>query len=144
MLKPPIILPIVRSKLALFMECSLWGAVVVLGFWVAGTSVAVILLLFAAALGWRAYWRQPVGVLSLSSTTTHIHAHWRLSNGHASKMDTLRQNEAPVKAYPVSCDYLGPWLIGLHVGQQRLWLWPDSAPQARLRDVRKLFHSPGR
>ena len=126
------------------MTCSLWGAIVVLGFWVGGMPLVVILLPLAAALGWRAYLRQPVGILSLTSTATLIQGHWRLPTDHPSVTGALRQHESQVKAYPVSCDYLGPWLIGLHVGKQRLWLWPDSSPQARLRDVRKLFHTPGR
>ncbi|NVF15683.1 hypothetical protein HUO07_16080 [Halomonas sp. QX-1] len=53
-------------------------------------------------------------------------------------------NDLKNKEYPVRCDYLGPWLIGLYVGKQRVWLWPDSAPSEQLREVRKLFHRPGR
>ncbi|MGM0983471.1 MAG: protein YgfX [Pseudomonadota bacterium] len=40
---------------------------------------------------------------------------------------------------PVSlrCDYLGPWLIGLRIDGQRLWLWPDSSDAESLRRLRR-------
>lgn len=37
----------------------------------------------------------------------------------------------------VRCDYLGPWLIGLHVAGKRRWLWPDSAPFKARRVLRR-------
>lgn len=53
-------------------------------------------------------------------------------------------SDALSEEHQVRCDYLGPWLIGLYVGKQRIWLWPDSAPAEHLREVRRLFHRPGR
>lgn len=38
---------------------------------------------------------------------------------------------------PLVCTYLGPWLIGLRVGKTAVWLWPDSAPAAQLRLLRR-------
>ncbi|WP_089707069.1 hypothetical protein [Vreelandella arcis] len=48
------------------------------------------------------------------------------------------------EALAVRCDYLTPWLVGLQVGRQRIWLWPDSVPPDAHRAVRRVFHSPGR
>lgn len=37
----------------------------------------------------------------------------------------------------LDCDYLGPWLIGLRLDGRRMWLWPDSADAAALRELRR-------
>ena len=36
-------------------------------------------------------------------------------------------------------DYLGPWLIGLHVEGRRRWVWPDSASDEARRVLRRLL-----
>lgn len=37
------------------------------------------------------------------------------------------------------CDYLGPWLIGLHIAGRRYWLWPDSASFDERRALRRVL-----
>lgn len=131
MLKPPIILPIVPSRLWLLTQGCLFVAVAVLSYWVGGELCLLVALIVGGVLGWRAHSRQPRGVLSLSVNGSLMHGRW-CSDSHAAGAEL-----------DVRCDYLGPWLIGLYVGQQRVWLWPDSAPAGRLREVRKSFHRPG-
>ncbi|TVP44211.1 MAG: hypothetical protein EA345_15930 [Halomonas sp.] len=99
------------------------------------------MVVFGGALSWRAYLRQPQGELYFTSTASQFHARWRLKGGQhgSAKSDAVLSDE-----YPVRCDYLGPWLIGLYIGKQRVWLWPDSSPSNNLREVRKLLHRPGR
>ncbi|MEQ6918122.1 protein YgfX [Halomonas aquatica] len=43
----------------------------------------------------------------------------------------------PWRPVSLSCDYLGPWLIGLRVDGRRLWLWPDSSDPESLRRLRQ-------
>ncbi|QNU65160.1 hypothetical protein HZS52_13860 [Vreelandella titanicae] len=81
-------------------------------------------------------------MLSLTSTVPQVQGRWLRES--QSEEGALTRNEALGDTDRVRCDYLGPWLIGLYVGKQRVWLWPDSAPQQSLREVRKLFHRPGR
>ena len=142
MLKPPIILPIVPSKYWLLAQCALLIGIVALSYWVGGKLAAVAMLVLGGGLGWRGSLRQPNGVLSLTSTAPQVQGRW-LREPQPEKA-ALTRNEALGDTDRVRCDYLGPWLIGLYVGKQRVWLWPDSAPQQSLREARKLFHRPGR
>lgn len=114
--------------------------IVTLGYWVGGKLAAVALIVLGGAVGWRAYLRQPSGVLFLTSTVSIFHGRWLLPR------DRQTAGDAPMlsEEYQVRCDYLGPWLIGLYIGKQRVWLWPDSSPSENLREVRQLFHRPGR
>nr|WP_273191327.1 hypothetical protein [Halomonas sp.] len=142
MLKPPIILPIVPSKYWLLAQCGLLIGLVVLSYWVGGKLAAVAMLVLVGGLGWRGYLRQPKGVLSLTSTAPQVQGRWLREPQHEEV--ALTQSEDLCDTGQVRCDYLGPWLIGLYVGKQRVWLWPDSAPRKGLREVRQLFHRPGR
>lgn len=142
MLKTPIILPIVRSRQWQLTQCCLLIGLVALSYWVGDKFLAVAVLVIGGVLVWRVYRRQPKGVLSLTSTASLFHGRWLHSDQRHIESDTAL-NEPQGKEYQVRCDYLGPWIIGLYVGKQRVWLWPDSAPKARLREVRKLFHRPG-
>lgn len=132
MLKPPIILPIAPSKQWLLTQCCLLIGLAALSYWVAGELALLAALVLGAVIGWHAYTRQPKGVLSLTATGTLFQGRWLMPDGALSE------------EFQVRCDYLGPWLIGLYVGQQRIWLWPDSVSTQHLREVRKLFHQPGR
>ncbi|HSP32228.1 MAG TPA: hypothetical protein VLO13_09535, partial [Halomonas sp.] len=71
-----------------------------------------------SALTWRAYVRQPSGELYLTSTASLFHGRWVLPADQqpAESGPTLSEE------YQVHCDYLGPWLIGLYIGKQRVWL----------------------
>lgn len=138
MLKPLIILPIVPSRYWLLTQCSLFVGLATLGYWVGGVLTFLAVAVLGGGHGWRAYLRQPKKQLYITSSASLLHARWlqeRGQQGHALELS----NE-----YQLRCDYLGPWLIGLYVGKQRLWLWPDSAPSESLREVRKWFHRPGR
>ncbi len=129
MLKTPITLPIAPSRQWQLTQCCLLTGVVALSYWIGGSFFAAAAVVVGGTQVWRDFLRQPQGVLTLTATASLLHGRW------------LSEHQA--EEYPVSCDYLGPWLIGLYVGKQRVWLWPDSAPKERLRDVRKLFHRPG-
>lgn len=144
MLKPPIILPIAPSRQWQLIQCCLFIGIAALGYWVGGKPAAVAMMMLGGVLGWRAHLRQPKGVLSLTSTALLFRGRWLLSGDQRPAQGALMLNDALIAEYQVRCDYLGPWLIGLYVGKQRVWLWPDSAPAESLREVRKLFHRPGR
>lgn len=130
--KPPITLPIARSKcqsachaaLALGL-CSVSSGLVPV-WWVA------ILALCTVYVVWCQYQAQPNGELRLVKTGTQLLGRWLLANGELS-------DERPVR-----CDYIGPWLLGLYVGSQRVWLWPDSLPAHSHRALRRLCHRAGR
>lgn len=141
MLKPPIILPIVRSRFWLLAQCGLFVGVVALSYWVVGAPATVAIVVLGGAVVWRGYLHQPKGVLSLTSTASQVQGRWLREPRPAEA--ALMQGQVLGKAHQVRCDYLGPWLVGLYVGKQRVWLCPDSAPQESLREVRQLFHSPG-
>lgn len=141
MLKLPIILLIAPSRYWLLAQYSLLIGLAMLGHWAAGGLAVLAVMLLVGGLSWRAYMRQPSGLLCLTSTASVIYAHWQPLGGQSQQvksMPTLSEQ------HQVRCDYLGPWLIGLYVGSQRVWLWPDSASPEHLREVRKLFHRAGR
>jgi len=112
-----------------------------MGYWVAGGLVALVVMLLVGGLSWRAYRRKPTGLLCLTSTASVIYAHWQPLGGQS---QPVKREPTLSEQHQVRCDYLGPWLIGLYVGSQRVWLWPDSASPQQLREVRKLFHRAGR
>ncbi|WP_235039765.1 hypothetical protein [Vreelandella profundi] len=141
MLKPPITLPIAPSSYWLSAQCCLFIGVAALSYWVGGTLVLMLVSALGGIALWRAYTQAPKGLLCLSSTGSSCHGRWLLPFDPEPPMNS---RPSLGDEYQVRCDYLGPWLIGLYVGKQRIWLWPDSAPPERLREVRRLFHRPGR
>lgn len=143
MLKAPIILPIVPSKYWLLGQGCLWVGIAALSYWVGGRLALITVAVVGSGIVWRAYAREPKGVLYLTAAPPLFHGRWLLGDRQPGKGDLMR-DEALSEAHQVRCDYLGPWLIGLYVGKQRVWLWPDSAPAESLREVRRLFHHPGR
>ena len=143
MLKPPIILPIVPSRQWRLTQCCLLIGIAGLSYWVGGKPAGMAVAVVGGALVWRGYQRQPTGVLSLISTASLFYGRWLPCEQRPAE-NGQPLNDLNNKEYQVRCDYLGPWLIGLYVGKQRVWLWPDSAPSEQLREVRKLFHRPGR
>nr|WP_298058188.1 hypothetical protein [uncultured Halomonas sp.] len=164
MLKPLIILPIVPSNHWLLAQCALFVGLAVLSYWVLGLLAWLALLALGGAFGWRVFTRQFKGVLYLTSTASQFHGRWllpgeqppvrvepvKIESRAVLPSDALSEDpnkelsEKLSEEHQVRCDYLGPWLIGLYVGKQRIWLWPDSAPAEHLREVRRLFHRPGR
>lgn len=142
MQKPPIILPIVPSKQWQLTQCLLLIGIAALSYWVGGKPAGAMVIALGGAYAWRIYRGQSKRVLSLTSMGSLFHGRWLSSDQRPA--DTAWPMNTPLSdAYVVRCDYLGPWLIGLYVGKQRVWLWPDSAPSEHLREVRKLFHRPG-
>lgn len=141
MLKPPITLLIAPSRYWLLAQCSLLIGLAMLGYWVAGGLAVIVVILLVGSVSWRAYMRQPSGLLYLTATASVIYAHWQPKGGQSQQ---VKSEPALSEQHHVRCDYLGPWLIGLYVGSQRVWLWPDSASPKQLREVRKLFHRAGR
>lgn len=147
MLKPLIILPIVPSSYWLLAQCALFVGLAVLSYWVLGLLAWLALLALGGVFGWRVFTRQFKGVLYLTSTASQFHGRWLLPGEQQPvrvESEAVLPSDMLSEEHQVRCDYLGPWLIGLYVGKQRIWLWPDSAPAEHLREVRQLFHHPGR
>ncbi|MGO2263606.1 MULTISPECIES: hypothetical protein [Halomonas] len=131
MQKTPIILPIVPSKTAGLLHSGLAMGLCSLSYWVLGLWVGSGITFVISLLLWRTLHRQVHGVLYLSKRDTAIYGRWRKPYGELSDEVVVR------------CDYLGPWLVGLWVGPQRLWLWPDSFSRHHHRLLRRLYHRAG-
>lgn len=115
---------IAPSKLALYGHALLGLAVTALVLMVAGVWFA---LCVALLLAWpiRKLSRAPVGQLGMEHHQQGAQWRWR---------DTPSGDWRPVA---LECDYLGPWLIGLRLSGQRLWIWPDSSDAASRRRLRR-------
>lgn len=100
--------------------------------WVVPIGWVAVLLLCVAYVVWRQYQAQPSGDLQLVKSGAQLSGRWLLGNGELGE------------ERPVRCDYIGPWLLGLHLGPQRVWLWPDSLPAHSHRELRRLCHRAGR
>ncbi|SNY95510.1 hypothetical protein [Halomonas sp. hl-4] len=130
--KTPIILPIVRSKLWWALQSGLLLGLALICLIVMGWLAGALVVLVGGIYLWRSFKQLPSGMLYLLPQAEGPLGRWLLPQGDLDD------------ALVVHCDYLMPWLIGLQVGQQRVWLWPDSVPPEEHRAVRRLFHSPGR
>lgn len=122
----PTTLPIAPSRLAL----ALHGlAVLLLGgvllwatpFWFALPGG---LLLAGLLPGWGR--RQGRGELRLTPLADG-RTRWAWREGRERDWQEVR----------LSCDYLGPWLVGLRLDGRRLWVWPDSSDAASRRALRR-------
>ncbi|MFM9271149.1 hypothetical protein ACJ7V3_12915 [Halomonas elongata] len=107
------------------------GVVGVLGWW-APAWLAVVGALAVIGVLVHVAQRAPRGELRFTPRDD-ASPHWSWRDG---RHDMWRDVD-------LRCDYLGPWLIGLRVGRRRLWLWPDSADPARLRELRRTLLSSG-
>ncbi|WP_447928567.1 hypothetical protein [Vreelandella sp. EE27] len=130
--KPPITVPIARSNYPALIHSAL--AAGLLGVSLAFASplwvlCALPVVLFLIAHNAR---RQPAGTLYIQPLDDALYARWVLASGDLDDQQPLR------------CHYLGPWLLGLEVGGERLWLWPDSLRGENHRALRRLLHRPGR
>ncbi|WP_246009154.1 hypothetical protein [Vreelandella nanhaiensis] len=132
MQKTPIILPIALSKYASLLQAGLALGLCLLSFCVLGSWVGSGVSIVAALLLWRSIYAQPKGVLYLTNADNAMIGRWRLPYGELGDEQLVR------------CDYLGPWLVGIWVGPQRLWLWPDSLPRDSHRLLRRLCLRAGR
>ncbi|MCO7246159.1 hypothetical protein [Halomonas sp. Mc5H-6] len=132
MLKAPIILPIARSRLWVGLHSTLLLGLALMCQAIVGWLMAAAVVLVGGGCLWRSTHCLPHGTLYLLPRAQGPLGRWLLPQG---ELDA---------SLAVSCDYLTPWLVGLKVGQQRIWLWPDSVPREAHRAVRRLFHSPGR
>jgi len=111
---------------ALLMGCMTLLMLLVSAAWIG------VALVVGLAVWWGSRCRQPAGTLQLVHTGQHWAASWLLPTGELGPEQ------------PVRCDYLGPWLVGLRVGSQRIWIWPDSLPASEQRQLRRCLHRPGR
>ncbi len=132
MLKPPITLLIARSKLSGGLHGMLTLGLAVAFGWVASLWVWAVVLVGGLWLVYRAYVAQPCGVLQLTDTGSQVEGCWLMRAGEVGP------------SVGVVCDYLGPWLVGLRIGSQRLWVWPDTLSDSSQRALRRCFHRPGR
>lgn len=132
MQKIPITLLIARSKIQCAFHAFLAFGLCAVTAWLIGPWIALLAAVIAILLLGREYRYQPMGELRVSKSGNRLSAQWLSEEGEL-------ESEQPVNA-----DYVGPWLIGLHVGPQRLWLWPDSLPAHSQRSLRRLCHRPGR
>lgn len=136
MLKPSITLSIVPSK----WQAGWYGWLLLVGLGLLGWSLAgptallwvgwLGLLLLVALIG--DWWplnlnrhKRQVKTLQIEPSTSALLGRWLQSNGELSHPQ------------PLKCHYLGPFLIGLKVGGEHLWLWPDSAPANAQRELRR-------
>lgn len=123
---PPKTVPIVPSRLAL----ALHGGVIL-------------------GLGGVLLWQTPLwfALPGLAWLTCLLHG-WRYRQGRGElRLTPQRQGgtrwawrEKPGAAWrevQLSCDYLGPWLVGLRLDGRRLWVWPDSSDSEARRALRR-------
>jgi hypothetical protein len=91
---------------------------------VSGVWFALLTLLL---LTWliRDGWRTATGQLKLEYHQRRSQWHWR------------EASSSEWRPVALDCDYLGPWLIGLKLDGQRLWVWPDSSDAASHRLLRR-------
>lgn len=138
MQKPSIALSIAPSDWQRASHGVLFGAGIVITGACLGAVAAGLGCLIGGVWLWRERANAPRGTLDISIMQAGIQGRFRLPH------DPATHESMPATWVPLRCDYLGPWLIGLRLGNRRLWLWPDSAPVEARRRVRRLFHHPGR
>ncbi|MGS2744027.1 hypothetical protein ACU6TU_10615 [Halomonas sp. LS-001] len=137
MQKPPITLSIVPSKWQFRCHFGLYASGLLLVAWqLAWRPEWMALLVPALILGWQGLHRyqgvcgaQQMATLWVEHTAGALQGRWLQSNGELSY------------PYALTSTYLGPCLVGLNIGGQRVWLWPDSAPSSSQRELRLLLTS---
>ncbi|MGY4878342.1 hypothetical protein ACLUEY_10710 [Vreelandella aquamarina] len=136
MLKPPITLSIVPSKWQFWCHFCLYISGLFLVVWqFAWRPEWMLMLVPALIFSWQSIRRYQTVfcprtvTLWVEHTPDALQGRWLQSNGELSYPYALR------------CTYLGPNLIGLNVGGQKIWLWPDSAPDSAQRELRLLLAS---
>jgi len=96
----------------------------------------MILSVPALIVGWQGlrrdqsvYGARQTAILWVEYTAGALQGRWLQSNGEP--------------GYPCALTsvYLGPYLIGLDIGGQKVWLWPDSATSSEQRELRLLLTS---
>lgn len=122
--KPSIKITFAASKLALWSHALLGLTLIALVLVVAGAGVALLVILL---LIWPIQKRRraPVGQLGLDVGQRWAQWSWR------------ETPSSDWRTVALDCDYLGPWLIGLKLDGQRLWVWPDSSDAASRRLLRR-------
>ncbi|MBS9402314.1 hypothetical protein KG088_01580 [Halomonas sp. TRM85114] len=124
--KTPTTLCIVPSKIALAVHVGLCiGVVGLMGWWSPPwLALLAFIVLSVVLVQWRA--ARPRGELrAIPQAIGETRWSWRDDPAAAWQEVTL------------NCDYLGPWLIGLELDGQRLWLWPDSCDAPLRRSLRR-------
>lgn len=124
MRKRPITISIAPSRWGLGLSAALGTAIVALlvafaPWWLWASASA------ALALGLAAEWRGEA-VIRL-----------RWVPGTAPGWQRWRDGEW--RPASVDCFYLGPWLAGLRIDGQRLWVWPDSVARRERWHLRRLL-----
>lgn len=124
--KTPTTLCIVPSRMALAAHLGLCAGVVGLMGWWSPPWLALLTAVVLSVVLWQ--WRagRPRGELRATPQAIGgVRWSWRDDPAAAWQAVTLH------------CDYLGPWLIGLELDGQRLWLWPDSCDASSRRSLRR-------
>ncbi|MBF8221752.1 YgfX family protein [Halomonas sp. 328] len=99
------------------------GTLVLLALHAPPGMTALAALSLGAGLYWQAR-RRPGGRLRFVPIGEGGEWEWAESQGDWRRIE-------------LSCDYLGPWLIGLRLGRRRFWVWPDSAGSDARRRLRR-------
>ncbi|MFG6177743.1 hypothetical protein ACGTN6_10895 [Halomonas sp. THAF12] len=128
--RPPVTITIEPSRASLLAQCLV--ALGVVG-WLGVHAPGWVTLLAASSLAAMLFLdvqRRPAGQLRHQLRDGTVSQwFWREADGHEWREMTL------------SCDYLGPWLIGLRLDGRRLWLWPDCSDAESLRQLRRALVS---
>ena len=127
--KPPITISIVPSRLALAVQAGLALAASALLAWVGAPWLAATALLCLGVVIGHWWLRQPRWSLRHASGE----GGWQVSGGG--------HDWRGVRLVMV---YLGPWLIGIRLDGQPLWLWPDSADAEARRELRRYLRAEQR
>lgn len=105
--------------------------------WLASLAVLSLLMAYAAAWLWL------LGGLMLGAELIRWHRRERGGELRWQPVEFGGGWQWQPQGSPVSqpvvlhCRYLGPWLIGLRVGREMQWLWPDSSDPEALRQLRR-------
>lgn len=126
MLKQPVTISIAPSRLALATTALLALAACLVLVWYGPPWLAAMAVLALCAVVWREWCKTSFWQLRW---VPGIEGGWQRQAGRGGEWQSVE----------LRCDYLGPWLIGLHIAGQRYWLWPDSASFDERRALRRVL-----
>ncbi|WP_306462162.1 protein YgfX [Onishia niordana] len=127
--KPPVTISIVPSSLAF-------------GFHL-GVALGVLLVSMAYALPWLSATAALCLGLVVWRYARRRNERWRLrfveQGETGGEWQVQRRADTEWRPCSLGCEYLGPWLVGLRLAKEPLWLWPDSLSKEEGRALRRLL-----